>query len=77
VIETSAVGDFPQQGRMLRLRRTEGGGRVLETWVVDQDGRGIAGVARELAYLDSQGGRPEGRAGAARDRNARLYLPPR
>ena len=62
---------------MLRVRETAGGGRVLETWTVDQDGRGLAGVARELAYLDSQGGRPEGRAGARGDRNARLYLPPR
>jgi 3',5'-cyclic AMP phosphodiesterase CpdA len=77
VIETSSVADFPQQGRMLRLRETAGGGRVLETWTVDQDGRGSAGVARELAYLDSQGGRPEGRAGARPDRNARLYLPAR
>ena len=76
VIETSSLADFPQQGRMLRLRETAGGGRVLETWTVDQDGRGSAGVARELAYLDSQGGRPEGRAGGRRDRNARLYLPP-
>lgn len=77
VIETSSLADFPQQGRMLRLRETRGDGRVLETWTVDQDGRGSAGIARELAYLDSQGGRPEGRAGGRRDRNARLYLPPR
>jgi len=77
VIETSSLADFPQQGRMLRLRETAGGGRVIETWMVDQDGAGPAGVARELAYLDAQGGRPQGLAGTPADRNRRLYLPPR
>lgn len=77
VIETSSLADFPQQARMLRLRETAGGGRVLETWMVDQDGRGVAGVSRELAFLDAQGGRPQGFAGSRGDRNARLYLPPR
>jgi hypothetical protein len=62
---------------MLRLRETAGGGRVIETWMVDQDGAGPAGVARELAYLDAQGGRPQGLAGTPADRNLRLYLPPR
>ncbi len=75
VIETSSLADFPQQARMLRLRETTGGGRVLETWMVDQDGRGLAGIARELAYLDAQGGRPQGFAGTGSDRNARLFLP--
>ena len=50
--------------------------RVLETWMVDQDGRGLAGTARELAFLDAQGGRPEGYAGAREDRNARLFVQP-
>jgi hypothetical protein len=74
VIETSALADFPQQGRILRLSETEGGGRVLETWMVDQEGRSIAGVARELAFLDAQGGRPQAFAGERGDRNARLFL---
>lgn len=43
----------------------------------DQGGRGLAGEARELAYLDSQGGRPQGRAGTRMHRNVRLYLPAR
>ncbi|HEX8102756.1 MAG TPA: hypothetical protein VF533_09100 [Solirubrobacteraceae bacterium] len=77
VIETSSLADFPMQARMLRLRETAGGGRVLETWMVDQDGRGLAGPARELAYLDSQGGRPRGFAGGRGDRNVRLFLAPR
>ena len=48
---------------------------MLDTWMVDHDGRGVAGPARELAYLDAQGGRPQGYAGRRDDRNARLYLP--
>ena len=44
--------------------------------MVDHDGAGLAGVSRELAFLDAQGGRPRGDAGRAEDRNARLWLPP-
>jgi hypothetical protein len=74
LVTTSSLADFPQQGRMFQLREA-GKGVVLETWMVDHDGRGLAGVSRELAYLDAQGGRPQGFAGGAHDRNARLYLP--
>jgi 3',5'-cyclic AMP phosphodiesterase CpdA len=77
LIGTSSLADWPMQARMFRLRATAGGGVVLETWMVDQDGRGVAGVARELAYLDAQGGRPQGFAGARLDRNVRLGVPPR
>jgi 3',5'-cyclic AMP phosphodiesterase CpdA len=74
LVGTSSLADFPQQGRMFRLREAAGGA-VLETWMVDHDGRGLAGVARELAYLDAQGGRPQGFAGRRQDRNARLFVP--
>jgi hypothetical protein len=77
LIGTSSLADWPQQGRMLRLRAAAGGGAVLETWMVDHDGRGTAGPARELAYLDAQGGRPQGFAGRPPDRNARLGVPAR
>jgi hypothetical protein len=76
LIGTSSLADFPQQARMFELRETPGG-VVLETWMVDHDGHGLAGPARELAYLDAQGGRPQRFAGAASDRNARLYVPAR
>ncbi|MDP9385124.1 MAG: metallophosphoesterase, partial [Actinomycetota bacterium] len=76
-IGTSSLIDFPQQARMLRVRETAGGGRVIETWTVDHDGRGLAATARELAFLDAQGGRPLEYRGARKDRNARLYLPAR
>ena len=56
---------------MFRLREAPAAAAALETWMVDHDGRGLAGTARELAYLDAQGGRPQGFAGAPTDRNAR------
>jgi len=72
-ISTSSLADHPQQARALRLRRTPDG-YALETWMLDHDGRGLAGVARELAFLDAQGGRPQGFAGRRTDRNARLFV---
>ena len=59
---------------MFRLRETRRG-VALETWMVDHDGKGLAGISRELAYLDAQGGRPQGYAGRRLDGNARLYVP--
>ncbi|HXS43257.1 MAG TPA: hypothetical protein VN751_01420 [Solirubrobacteraceae bacterium] len=72
-IGTSSLADFPQQVRMLRVRATAGGGVVLETWMLDTARSPLAYTARELAYLDAQGGRPDGFAGDRADRNARLY----
>ncbi len=74
LIETASLADFPQQTRFFRLVRTSGGAVALETWMVDHDGAGLAGDARELAFLDAQGGRPRGYAGRPEDRNARLWL---
>ena len=76
LVETASLADFPQQARFFRLVRTAGGGVALETWMVDHDGAGLAGIARELAFLDAQGGRPRDYPGRREDRNARLRLPP-
>jgi 3',5'-cyclic AMP phosphodiesterase CpdA len=80
-ITTSSLADWPQQGRMLRIVTGPGGARAIETWMVDlaggYDARDLAGAARELSFLDAQGGRPTRRAGTRRDRNVRLWLPPR
>ena len=73
LLSTSSLADHPQQARALRVRRTDSG-YALETWMLDHDGRGLAGTARELAFLDAQGGRPQGFAGARTDRNARLFV---
>jgi 3',5'-cyclic AMP phosphodiesterase CpdA len=72
-ITTSALADYPQQARMLRVRETPGGGAVLETWMVDTAPDPLADTARALAYLDAQGGRPDHDAGRRIDRNVRLY----
>ena len=75
-MQTAALADYPQQGaRAARARGTAGGGTVLETWMLDTAPDPLADTARELAYLDAQGGRPQGEAGTRNDRNVRLYLP--
>ncbi|HEX4110643.1 MAG TPA: hypothetical protein VHX88_21115, partial [Solirubrobacteraceae bacterium] len=56
---------------------TAGGGAVLATWMLDHapDHGGIGDISRSLAYVDAQGGRPQGFAGGRGDRNALLYRP--
>jgi 3',5'-cyclic AMP phosphodiesterase CpdA len=82
LITTASIIDWPQQWRALRLVQAAGGGTALETWMVDHTGRpndegSLAGIARDLAFLDPQGGRPAQAAGPPAARNVRLFLPPR
>jgi hypothetical protein len=74
LIETASLIDFPQQARALRVVETRGGGIALQTWMLDHVLPGPLGtIARQLSYLDAQGGRPGGFAGTRQDRNVTLY----
>ncbi len=75
LITTASLADFPEQARMFRVVAVGGGGYALETFLVDHgDGPdGLAGISRELSFLDAQGGRPLDFAGTRLDRNVRLY----
>ena len=77
LVTTSSLIDFPQQARAFRLVQTADGGAALETWLLDHGPgpRGLASVSRELAFLDSQGGRPARFSGNRLDRNVRLFAP--
>jgi GNAT superfamily N-acetyltransferase len=80
-VQTGSLVDTPQQWRALRLVETARG-IALETWVADHAGvsndeASLAGIARDLAWLDAQGGRPARAMGRRADRNVRLHLPRR
>jgi 3',5'-cyclic AMP phosphodiesterase CpdA len=74
LVSTSSLVDYPQQVRAFRVAATADGRVVLQTWMLDTDPHvRLAAISRQLAYLDFQGGRPQGFAGTRRDRNANLY----
>ena len=74
---TASLIDCPQQARPLRILATAGGGVAIQTWMLDHVFPGGLGtIARQLAFLDAQGGRPHGFAGTRRDRNVTLYRRP-
>jgi hypothetical protein len=77
LITTASLIDYPQQARAVRVLATAGGGIALQTWMLDHVSRsGLGTIARELAYLDAEGGRPNGFAGTHLDRNVTLYRRP-
>jgi hypothetical protein len=74
LISTASLIDYPQQARALRVVATQGGGVAIHTWMLDHVFPGDLGViSRQLAYLDAQGGRPQGFVGGRLDRNVTLY----
>jgi metallophosphoesterase (TIGR03767 family) len=74
LISTSSLVDYPQQVRAFRVAATADGRVVLQTWMLNTDSSvSLASISRQLAYLDFQGGRPQGFAGTRADRNANLY----
>jgi hypothetical protein len=73
-ITTASLIDFPQQARMLQVSETAGGGAVIDTWMLDHvPDTPLSATARELAFIDAQGGRPRHFAGSPLDRNVRLF----
>jgi len=76
LISTASLIDYPQQARALVIRETAGGGIALQTWMLDHVPSELGDISRELAYLDAQGGRPQGFAGGRRDRNVTLFKGP-
>ncbi len=74
LISTASLIDYPQQARAVRLLATRGGGVAIQTWMLDHVFPGELGsTARELSFIDAQGGRPKGFAGRRTDRNVTLY----
>jgi hypothetical protein len=74
LISTASLIDYPQQARALQVVGTADGGVAIRTWMLDHAFPGDLGtISRQLAYLDAQGGRPQGFAGARGHRNAILY----
>jgi hypothetical protein len=74
LISTASLIDYPQQARALRVLATADGGVAIQTWMLDHVSAGELGtISRQLAYLDAQGGRPQGFRGDWRDRNVTLY----
>jgi metallophosphoesterase (TIGR03767 family) len=74
LIGTSSLIDWPQQVRAFRLAETADRRVVLQTWMLNTDPSvKLATISRQLAFLDFQGGRPQGFAGTPGDRNANLY----
>jgi hypothetical protein len=74
LISTGSLIDYPQQARALQIVSTANRGVAIRTWMLDHAFPGDLGaISRQLAYLDAQGGRPQGFAGGRGDRNAILY----
>jgi 3',5'-cyclic AMP phosphodiesterase CpdA len=75
LITTASLIDYPQQARALTVEATRNGAVAIRTWMLDHvdDPLGLGQISRQLAYLDAQGGRPQGFAGSREDRNVILH----
>jgi Calcineurin-like phosphoesterase len=75
LITTASLIDYPQQARALTIEATQNGGVAIRTWMLDHvdEPLGLGRISRQLAYLDAQGGRPQGFEGRPDDRNVILY----
>jgi 3',5'-cyclic AMP phosphodiesterase CpdA len=75
LITTASLIDYPQQARALTVEATRNGAVAIRTWMLDHvdEPLGLGRTSRQLAYLDAQGGRPQGFAGSRDDRNVILH----
>src|SRR5271155_2311562 len=64
LIATCSMIDYPQELRALRLVENRPDVVALETWMLDHaPDPQVGDIARELSYIDAQGGRSKGFAG--------------
>jgi 3',5'-cyclic AMP phosphodiesterase CpdA len=75
LITTASLIDYPQQARALTVEATQNGAVAIRTWMLDHvdEPLGLGQISRQLAYLDAQGGRPQGFVGSHGDRNVILH----
>jgi metallophosphoesterase (TIGR03767 family) len=73
-VTTSAVVDWPCQGRVVELFEAGDGRLGIACTMVDHDGEGLAGIHRELAANVPFSGFDSWRAGEPADRNAILLI---
>jgi len=77
LIATASLIDYPQQARAIAVQATADGGIAIRTWMLDHAGAEALGpIARQLSYLDPEGGRPRGASGSHADRNVILHRGP-
>jgi 3',5'-cyclic AMP phosphodiesterase CpdA len=74
-VTTSSLVDWPCQGRLVELLKTNDGALVIGCTMLDHDGQGLAGLHRELAANVPGNGFDSARAGRPSDRNVILRLP--
>jgi 3',5'-cyclic AMP phosphodiesterase CpdA len=72
-VTTASIVDWPCQGRLIEVFKARDGGLAIATTMLDHDGRGLAGLHRELAgNAYAYFGFDSGSAGRPQDRNAIL-----
>ena len=72
---TGSLVDWPCQARLIEIFRTRDDQLAIACTMVDHDGKGLAGLHRELAANVPLNGFDSWRPGTPADRNAILLLP--
>ena len=74
-VTTGSLVDWPCQARLIEIFRTRDDQLAIACTMVDHDGKGLAGLHRELAANVPLNGFDSWRPGTPADRNAILLLP--